>query len=404
MLNLSRKAHGYLQIPKPQAKISCLLTSIFHLRIPIETLITDSEPKSIFNDLDESPSTKPFENRDPFAVENVEQFDQSRSVNTCTVRISRHPWPEWVGLMEHLCRSGYLEEEVGNPFRCRGLDSKNANLIRTACLNFARDRVDLMRYFSSIDIQVIAGSGCPIIDRKVVNSGKRLRAHVGIDEGHVCGSCSLRGNCNRAYVKAREGEVGRTVDVMRLLLTYGLDPVTGMVENKSCLNKLVVETARRLLKEIVEHSMKELNSESPTATFTKWSASVQESSIYQGQDHSSVSTKQGDWICSKCNLKNSAKNTKCVHNGCRFLERHRKVGEDQDRLALKKGDWICHKCNFLNFGKNTRCLKCDENPPKRLLNHGEWECDSCNYINFRRNAACIKCDHRRSKSVVLGRH
>lgn len=100
-------------------------------------------------------------------------------------------------------------------------------------------------------------------------------------------------------MKAREGEVGRTVDVMRLLLTYGLDPVTGMVENKSCLNKLVVETARRLLKEIVEHSMKELNSESPTATFTKWSASVQESLIYQGQGHSSVSTKQGDWICSK---------------------------------------------------------------------------------------------------------
>lgn len=100
-------------------------------------------------------------------------------------------------------------------------------------------------------------------------------------------------------MKAREGEVGRTVDVMRLLLTYGLDPVTGMVENKSCLNKLVVETARRLLKEIVELSMKELNSESPTATFTKWSASVQESSIYQGQGHSSISTKQGDWICSK---------------------------------------------------------------------------------------------------------
>lgn len=100
-------------------------------------------------------------------------------------------------------------------------------------------------------------------------------------------------------MKAREGEVGQTVDVMRLLFTYGLDPVTGTVENKSCLNKLVVETARRLLTEIVEHSMKELNSESPTATFTKWSASVHESSIYQGQGHSSVSTKQGDWICSK---------------------------------------------------------------------------------------------------------
>lgn len=100
-------------------------------------------------------------------------------------------------------------------------------------------------------------------------------------------------------MKAREGEVGQTVDVMRLLLTYGLNLVIGMVENKSCLNKLVVETARRLLKEILEHSMKELNSESPTATFTKCSASEQESSVFQGPGHSSVSRKQGDWICSK---------------------------------------------------------------------------------------------------------
>lgn len=33
---------------------------------------------------------------------------------------------------------------------------------------------------------MIAGSGCPSTDRKVVNAGKRLRAHVGIDEGNVC--------------------------------------------------------------------------------------------------------------------------------------------------------------------------------------------------------------------------
>lgn len=42
------------------------------------------------------------------------------------------------------------------------------------------------RNLSRKDIQVIAGSGCPSLDRKVVNSGKRLRALVGIDEGTVC--------------------------------------------------------------------------------------------------------------------------------------------------------------------------------------------------------------------------
>lgn len=42
------------------------------------------------------------------------------------------------------------------------------------------------RFLSRKDIQLIARSGCPSIDRKVVNSGKRLRAHVGIEEGDVC--------------------------------------------------------------------------------------------------------------------------------------------------------------------------------------------------------------------------
>lgn len=32
---------------------------------------------------------------------------------------------------------------------------------------------------------MIAGCGCPSTDRKVVNSGKRLRAYVGIDEANV---------------------------------------------------------------------------------------------------------------------------------------------------------------------------------------------------------------------------
>ncbi|KAL4567907.1 hypothetical protein LXL04_023503 [Taraxacum kok-saghyz] len=40
-------------------------------------------------------------------------------------------------------------------------------------------------YFTRGDIHAVAGSGCPSIDRKVVNSGKRLRAYIGIDEGNL---------------------------------------------------------------------------------------------------------------------------------------------------------------------------------------------------------------------------
>jgi hypothetical protein len=50
------------------------------------------------------------------------------------------------------------------------------------------------RYLSRWDIQVALRSGCPSIDRKVVNSGKRLRAHVGLDEGEVSKSKYVKRN------------------------------------------------------------------------------------------------------------------------------------------------------------------------------------------------------------------
>lgn len=288
--------------------------------------------------------------------------------------------------MEHLLEKGYFEHR-------REMGTKDTNQIRTALLNFSRDRFDLMRYFSGKDISVVVGSGCPSIDRKVVNSGKRLRAHVGIGEGKVCSSCSLRGSCERAYVVARKDEGGRTVDVMRILLTYGLDPITGAVENTPCLNKNVIESVRRLLNEMVEFSDRELDLKQLKADSSKRQHSFQQ---LKGQIN--VPMKQGDWLCPKCDFHNFAKNIKCLRCDGICEERLRKLGEDQDNLPLKKGDWLCGRCNFLNFAKNTRCLQCKEKPPKRHLNPGEWECPSCNYINFRKNMLCLKCDWRRPKA------
>lgn len=253
-------------------------------------------------------------------------------------------------------------------------------------------------YFSRKDIEVVAGSGCPSTDRKVVNSGKRLRAHVDIDEGNVCSSCILRGNCERAYVMASEGEGGQTVDLMRILLTYGLDPITSTVENMLCRSKTIEESARRLLKAMVEFGSKEFDSLLPNATSSKKAASLQESLASAEKGRTNLPIKQGDWLCPKCNFLNFARNIKCLRCNDISQERLRKLWEDQDHLPLKKGDWICNKCNFLNFARNTICLQCKEKPPKRELNPGDWECDSCNFINFGRNMVCLKCDHKRPKA------
>lgn len=211
----------------------------------------------------------------------------------------------------------------------------------------------------------------------------------------MCSSCILRGDCDRAYVKAREDEGGRTVDVMRFLLTYGLDPVVGSVENKPSLNKNVKESVRTLLKEMVDIKVEEYNHEPPKATAEHCTSSTQENGSNQERSQIDVPMKPGDWRCPKCNFLNFARNIKCLRCDGIFHERLKKISEEQEHLPLKKGDWLCGKCNFLNFARNTRCLQCKENPPKRQLNHGEWECDSCNYINFRRNMVCLKCDHRR---------
>ncbi|KAE9605296.1 putative Zinc finger, RanBP2-type [Lupinus albus] len=312
----------------------------------------------------------------------------------CVVQKISHPWPEWVNLMKYLLKKGYFDGAEGNPFENGDLGAKECNVLRTACLNFGRDRFELLRFLSRNDIGVTVALGCPSLDRKVVNSGKRLRAHVGIDEGNVCSSCNLRGDCDRAFVKAREDEGGRTVDVMRIILTYGLDPIIGSVQNKPCINKKVKESVISLLREIVEQSTNEEDSNRPDTTKV-----LIGQVIHNPRDKGKVDVlmKPGDWLCPKCNFNNFARNIKCLRCDSFFEERIKQLQEDNNHLPLKKGDWICIKCNFLNFAKNTRCFLCKEKPPKRHLNPGEWECDSCNYINFRRNMVCLKCDHRRPK-------
>ncbi|KAJ6771826.1 RAN BP2/NZF ZINC FINGER-LIKE SUPERFAMILY PROTEIN [Salix koriyanagi] len=186
---------------------------------------------------------------------------------------------------------------------------------------------------------------------------------------------------------------------MRILLTYGLDYVSCTVENKPCQkNKMVKESVRRLLKELVGLSNDELDSDLPNGKPLKRGLPLQNNSSTQEKDPINVSMKPGDWLCPKCNFLNFARKVRCLRCDGLSQERLKHLCEDQDQLPLKKGDWICAICNFLNFAKNTRCLQCKERPPKRQLNPGEWECQSCNYINFRRNMVCLKCDHRRPKA------
>ncbi|GAB2277487.1 hypothetical protein Dimus_012194 [Dionaea muscipula] len=283
-----------------------------------------------------------------------------------------HPWPEWVELMERLVQQNYFDlrrknedkmiENLGGDFSLSdvveeglGLDfTRDFKTVQTAVLNFGKDRFDILRSLSRQDIQVLVGYGCPSADKKVVFSAKLLRKLAHLDEGDVCSTCSLRTSCEKAYLLTHKEDEARTIDVMRVLLTYGFDPINGSVANKSLLKQKSVKTVvRKLLHEIVKLSSVPIDPNLPPPVIMKRPPKVKQPPPPP----------------------------------------KKRVGRDD--IEMKKGDWLCTKCDFMNFAKNLICLQCDAKRPKRQLLPGEWECPQCNFLNYRRNLSCFHCECKR---------
>ncbi|XP_071699075.1 uncharacterized protein [Rutidosis leptorrhynchoides] len=289
-----------------------------------------------------------------------------------------HPWPEWIELMERLVQQNYFDIRRKNEDKLildsgfdvgddgggggimgevmeEGFDfTRDWKTVQTAGLNFGKDRFDILRSLSRQDIQLLVGFGCPSADKKVVFSAKLLRKHVHLDEGDVCSSCSLRNSCERAYLLTNKEDEARTIDVMRVLMTYGFDPVNGSVVNDSLLKKKRVKAAvRKLLHEVVKLSAIPIDPNLPPPIIKRPPPKVKQTPPPP----------------------------------------KRRVGRDD--VEMKKGDWLCSKCDFMNFAKNTVCLQCDAKRPKRQLLPGEWECPECQFLNYRRNMACFHCECKR---------
>ncbi|PON36587.1 zinc finger protein [Parasponia andersonii] len=287
-----------------------------------------------------------------------------------------HPWPEWLELMERLVQQNYFDhrrkdedkmiQELGfdapqdAPADSAGLDFKNFKLVQTACLNFGKDRFDILRSLSRQDIQILVGFGCPSADKKVVFSAKLLRKHVHLDEGDVCSSCSLRNSCDRAYLFTLKEDEARTIDIMRVLLAYGFDPLNASLVNQSLLKKKSVKTVvRKLLHEVVKLSLVPIDPNLPPPIIKKPAPKVKQPPPPP----------------------------------------KKRVGRDD--IEMKKGDWLCPKCDFMNFARNNVCLQCDAKRPKRQLLPGEWECPQCNFLNYRRNTVCFHCDCKRPPDELM---
>lgn len=64
-----------------------------------------------------------------------------------------HPWPEWVLFVDKLNSKGYLSSGgVDSPQVAHRIDYKDMNMMRDACLSFARDRLDIFQLRISLYI------------------------------------------------------------------------------------------------------------------------------------------------------------------------------------------------------------------------------------------------------------
>lgn len=337
----------------------------------------------------------------------------------------QHTWPEWISLMERLVENNYFESKASSDEDDEDEEGSNTsgmfkdlNRVRNACLNFGRDRFDIIRSLSREDVKAAVEYGCPSTDRKVVNSGKRLRAYVNLEEGDVCSTCNLRGSCDRAYVKPRQEEGARTVDIMRVLLTYGLDPLVGSVENKLHMKKTVKASVRKLLKEVVELSATPLDPSLPSPMPKQPLPRIKQLplTLNKRPGITDIEMKKGDWLCPRCNIVIFARNMTCI-----------RCYEKRPKRRLNPGEWDCPVCDFINFSRNMTCHKCDSMRPKddnmqnarqgwndyradtmsgiqqskyleqKSQNPGDWKCPACKFINFKRNMTCLKCDCKHPK-------
>lgn len=115
----------------------------------------------------------------------------------------------------------------------------------------------------------------------------------------VCGACNLRGSCDRAYMIVQESEAdARTVDIVRILLFYALDPLVISGGEKPVGRELVESSARKLLSELLD-----LSETPPDPALAKPAVKVpkrKEQTLSVADEMSkNVEMKRGDWICPK---------------------------------------------------------------------------------------------------------
>lgn len=112
----------------------------------------------------------------------------------------------------------------------------------------------------------------------------------------------MRNSCDRAYLLTLKEDEARTIDIMRVLLAYGFDPLNGSDVNQSLLKQKSVKTVvRKLLHEVVKLSSVPIDPNLPPPIIKKPPPKVKQPPPPPrkrvGRDD--IEMKKGDWLCPK---------------------------------------------------------------------------------------------------------
>ncbi|XP_002988223.2 uncharacterized protein LOC9636623 [Selaginella moellendorffii] len=267
-----------------------------------------------------------------------------------------HPWPEWVSFIQHLKKTSHLKSTMDKVDNAMSMEEK----IKAAAMSFCSTHENVLQRLSQDDLMVFGAFGCPNTDRRIVNSGKRLRKYLNLTESDVCKFCSHSNICSRASCESTPSAVpAESSDILWLLLQFGFDAVSDHSEKRP-LPEDVEKTTRSILQQLV------FLAENPHAV------------VERQQEMEKTAVQPGNWRCTRCKLLNFSGNKFC--RGC------------STPCGLRTGEWKCFKCNQKNLARSLVCDDCSAPRPPKELRWGDWECPNCQGVNFARNKECFRCN------------
>ncbi|WVZ15501.1 hypothetical protein V8G54_013067 [Vigna mungo] len=173
-----------------------------------------------------------------------------------------HPWSEWVSFVDRLSAKGYLSKPPSSDNTVSLYTDMNS--LKDACLSFGRDRYDLIK---SVNFETDA----------------------------------------------------RTVDIVRILLYYALDPLVLSGGDKPSGREVIESSARKLLCQLIELSESPTPAPAPAVARSKPTA---RDPVEEGQSQSEIG----------CGVMNFASRMKCV-----------RCQEPNPSPKKYPGDWGCPK-------------------------------------------------------------